>query len=82
MGKFFYEKNQCFVSCCSYIGRVGCGKQGLSIGRQCVDKETILHELGHALGYFHEQSRPDRDQYIRVLTKNINPSQSKSLFNK
>lgn len=73
---------KCLVSCCSYIGRVGCGKQGLSIGHQCVDKETILHELGHVLGYFHEQSRPDRDQYIRVLTQNIKPEQSTFLFNK
>jgi hypothetical protein len=34
----------------------------------------MTHELGHALGLFHEQSRPDRDNYVTVLTNNINPA--------
>ena len=37
----------------------------------CTNVPTILHELGHVIGFWHEQSRPDRDAYIQVLNENI-----------
>ena len=64
----FYSRKK--DSCSSYIGRTG-GKQIVQLGPGCGDQGTILHEICHALGMWHEQSRPDRDDYVRVLTENV-----------
>ena len=37
----------------------------------CVNKGIIQHETMHALGFFHEQSRPDRDDFVTILWDNI-----------
>lgn len=41
--------------------------QGLALGPGCVTLSTVAHELGHAVGFYHEHTRPDRDDYITVM---------------
>lgn len=66
--------------CFSFIGRVG-GPQDISIGQGCEFKGIVMHEMFHALGRWHEQSRPDRDQFVRILTQNIRSGKMRSKIN-
>ncbi|CAF0776687.1 unnamed protein product [Adineta ricciae] len=59
--------------CWSHMGKtVSSGAQDLSLQiPACVHHSVALHELLHALGFAHEQTRPDRDTYVRVYYENI-----------
>ncbi|KAM3928822.1 meprin A subunit beta-like [Leptodactylus fuscus] len=57
--------------CWSYIGNLRRGKQQLSLGQNCDRIATIQHEFLHSLGFWHEQSRSDRDDYVIIMWDRI-----------
>ncbi|XP_037052873.1 meprin A subunit beta [Peromyscus leucopus] len=59
--------------CWSSVGNRHVGKQQLSIGANCDTIATVQHEFLHALGFWHEQSRADRDDYVTIVWDRILP---------
>ncbi|KTC94634.1 Dot/Icm T4SS effector Zinc-dependent metalloprotease LegP [Legionella erythra] len=57
------------TTCSSYVGKKG-GRQEINLAPRCTTMSTV-HEIGHALGMWHEQSRADRANYIHILWENI-----------
>jgi len=49
------------------------GSQMLSLDKQCVTLPIVKHQLMHALGFAHEQSRADRDEHVIIHWDNIKP---------
>ncbi|XP_071106282.1 hatching enzyme 1.2-like [Haliotis cracherodii] len=62
-----------------YVGGSGChtpvgyhhGQSAITLGVGCGRIGTIMHETMHAMGFWHEQSRPDRDSYVTIEWSNI-----------
>lgn len=64
-GEKTYIKFEKRDGCWSYVGDLQNG-QVLSLGPGCDHKAVIEHELLHALGFYHMQSRQDRDDYVKI----------------
>lgn len=62
---FFTDANGCW----SLVGMRG-GRQTISLGAGC-SLGNAIHEIGHTVGLWHEQSREDRDQFVTINWQNI-----------
>jgi hypothetical protein len=56
-------------TCEASVGMIG-GEQYIGGAINCTTS-TIMHEMGHAMGLYHEQSRADRNTYVNYLEQNI-----------
>ncbi|CEF59683.2 Astacin-like metalloendopeptidase, partial [Strongyloides ratti] len=84
MNDIFYKKQGLIfkndTTCSSSIGLVNSNKpQVITLSEVCYSSVGyILHEIGHALGLIHEQSRRDRDFYVEINFKNIKSANHKN----
>uniref|UniRef100_A0A8D8JRS1 Metalloendopeptidase n=1 Tax=Culex pipiens TaxID=7175 RepID=A0A8D8JRS1_CULPI len=63
------------TGCWSYIGRSLNNSYNL-VNLQapsCITTGTVAHELMHALGFYHEFTRSDRDDYVTIDTGALDP---------
>ncbi|XP_049300062.1 seminal metalloprotease 1-like [Anopheles funestus] len=61
--------------CFSSVGYTG-GAQNLNlqpnaVGVGCFRIGTVVHEFLHALGFYHQQSASDRDEFVDIIWENI-----------
>jgi len=61
-------------TCESWVGyQYDWNYQRLNLASGCMYTATIEHEFLHAIGLHHHQNRHDRDQYVEILSQNIEP---------
>jgi hypothetical protein len=59
--------------CSSYVGFNRMANQPIILADACSTGNAI-HETGHAVGLWHEQTRNDRDGYVQIISANIDPN--------
>ena len=65
--------------CSSRLGKTKPG-QLLKLGYKCYTEKIIIHEFIHAIGFAHEQSRYDRDSYVKINWENVKGGKNNTNF--
>ncbi|KAK0418480.1 hypothetical protein QR680_013580 [Steinernema hermaphroditum] len=64
-----------YKGCFSPLGKQNTRYQNLNLAYGCGTVGVVVHEIMHALGVYHTQSRADRDKYLRINFNAIDPEQ-------
>ncbi len=62
------------TGCSSSVGRTG-RRQEVLLAPGC-GRLSVMHELGHVVGLYHEHTRRDRDAHVQVLADCIDPAEA------
>lgn len=73
---FISQPNMEYCTCDS-TGRLN-GQQEIILGYSCQSKGELLHTLGHVIGFWHEQARPDRNKYVKIQLDAVEGRQEES----
>ncbi|XP_055350613.1 zinc metalloproteinase nas-14-like isoform X2 [Paramacrobiotus metropolitanus] len=64
------------TGCQSYVGVQSASRQDIALHANCLEEIGLIqHEIMHALGFYHEMSRADRDEHITIVWKNVDREQ-------
>ncbi|XP_043972319.1 meprin A subunit beta-like [Gambusia affinis] len=67
----YYLSFQNLAGCWSYVGRTLKDGQGVSIDAGCDHIAIVEHVILHSLGFYHEEIRHDRDDYVQINFNNV-----------
>ena len=76
-----FQAGSIFDTCTSALGRRGDRQFIRLTPRGTCKKGTLIHEIGHTVGFFHEHNRSDRDDFIKIFYNNV-LEDSRSQFDK
>jgi len=76
---FLHFLKMLFCSCHSPVGFHD-HMNNVNIGQGCQTTGIVVHELMHVLGFYHEHTRPDRDQFVIIHYDNIKPGKLAQSF--
>jgi hypothetical protein len=77
-----YFKIQYGNGCSAHVGYITQIQSTMTLQQNgCFYSHIIQHELLHVAGFYHEQSRPDRDDYLQINLQNVEAGQEHN-FNK
>ncbi|XP_069777485.1 astacin-like metalloendopeptidase [Narcine bancroftii] len=60
------------IGCWSYVGPGKQAAEEISLQKPyCMDVGIIQHQIMHVLGFYHENSRTDRDNHVEIKMENV-----------